>query len=572
MNDLKHRHQQVYKNMLALLLMCFSLSSFAAIPTFEGKLIDLANISSASLYKQDNTGQYQLITQQLDNVSAYENYRKLGHYKLQLPFRLDTLSSEDIWLQIRGGQPFRSIKINNTEIDSTFHPLKRIRLNRSQLVVGVNLLSIEFMISHESEAQVFRDLILSPLSTLHQESIQFSLASLSFACLFIMLFLMSICFYFAFQRHTVLLFSSLFYLLTAATALPSALFWLQELNLFLYGESLTVFNYLIGVTYLLLNLSFTTCKKRLKLTVVLCAVLIAWLLPLPTFFVFGSATFLALLCILQREISPLHIGMLLVIPIITAIDSFNVFDANIAKLDSAVLKSFLYQIDYLAFSLFALYLMVFFISRWQQNVAKHHAIRLQKKNLELQLVNKHIQPHFLMNALMSIQQQVEESPQDSIEMIDLLAEEFVLLHQQIGKELVPLHEELTMCHSLLKFMAKKQQAHYELTIINDVHHIFVPPGILFTCLENGLKHGYCGNSEGKFTVSCNINNDTLTLVVENDGRQQSQSTTSSGLGLKFVKQQLELWQPARWTFYSVPSTTGWKNLITVDRFVNKAPI
>jgi len=550
----------------AILLLTISISLYAAVPTYDGEKLDLANHNIASLFKRGANGHYQLIHGELDNQAAFELYAEPGDYKIELPVLLTSFPNENVWLQIRGAQTYHTVTVNNDVITTKYAPLNRILLPEESLEVGENLIAIHFSVTETEGGDTFRDILLAHFAQIYQESNQYALASLSFAVLFVMLCLMSFSFYIYFQRHPILLFSGLFYLFSAAAAFPLALFWLEELPFFVYGELLTFISYLIGLSYLALNMGFVEHQHDKKRTLVVAATLIALILPFPTFFIFSLCTLLSVLYLTNGKSAQSHFFVMLLIPVVSAIDGFNVLDGVIDEIDSTTAKSFLFQLDYFALSLLSLYLMVFFFSQWRNKWAHHHTLSLQKKNLELQLIDKHIQPHFLMNAMMSIQQQIESNPDDAVEMIDVLSEAFQVLHRQIGKELVSLNEELAMCGQWIEFVSKTQQAQYELKVSANVADVALPPGLVYTFIENGIKHGYRGDANGVFSVTVRLEGDRLVLSVENNGLRDSHSSLGSGLGLRFVKERLEIWQPGKWNLESGPSELGWKNLICIEGF------
>jgi sensor histidine kinase YesM len=427
-------------------------------------------------------------------------------------------------------------------------------------------LTIEFIVSKQTPKFVFRDIILAKQNVLYQQSVQYSVASMTYGVLFTLVGILLTCIYFVFFQHSVVFFSAIFYYFSGASALLVGLFWLDELGLFVYGYYLDLLNFMIGMSFLLLNLSLTDTSLTQKTAVGIAACFIAIFLSYPTFFVFSCVALFTISLMNFRNVSLFVLVLLVATIVATTIDNFNLLDSYIQNFSSAVARSFLYQLDYLALSLFAFYLLVLCSTKWKKKTLLNRQLVIQKKNLEIQLINKHIQPHFLMNALMSIQQQIENSPSNAIEMIDLLSQDFQLLHKQMGKSVIPLQEEIDICKGLCHLMEKTQVAKYKLLLSGNDLLIEIPPGLLFTLIENGIKHGYTGRNNGIFFITCAVKNKTLFICVENDGRSKNETYPCSGLGLHYVKEQLEAWKPNQWSFEAGPSELGWKNIITVSYF------
>jgi sensor histidine kinase YesM len=346
------------------------------------------------------------------------------------------------------------------------------------------------------------------------------------------------------------------------------LFWLDELSFYVYGSAIDVLDFIIGMSFLLLNLSFVDCPRLQKISIIMVAGLISTLSSYPSFFVFSCVAFFVLSFMYFKQISFFLIALVFATLLATSVDTFNLLDAYIKNVSSLVVRSFLYQLDYFALSLFALYLVKLCFGEWRARGLQNNKLLLQQKNFEIQLIQKHIQPHFLMNALMSVQQQIENSPSDAIEMIDLLSRDFQLLHKQMGKTLIPLNDEIAICEGLCGLMGKSQVAHYSLALSGHDLPIEIPPGLLFTLIENGIKHGYSGRKDGQFFITISIKNKVLSIFVENDGLSKKVTNSNGGFGLHYIREQLDFWKPKQWSFEAGPSDLGWKNAIKITHFDN----
>ena len=99
----------------------------------------------------------------------------------------------------------------------------------------------------------------------------------------------------------------------------------------------------------------------------------------------------------------------------------------------------------------------------------------QAKSLQIALLKKNIQPHYLMNTLTSLISWVEESPQAAIKFIEALAVEFDYLREVAEKKKIPIKEEILLCRSHLQVMHFRNEIHYQLNTKNIDEEEAVPP-------------------------------------------------------------------------------------------------
>lgn len=109
--------------------------------------------------------------------------------------------------------------------------------------------------------------------------------------------------------------------------------------------------------------------------------------------------------------------------------------------------------------------------------------------LELDLLKKSIQPHFLMNSLTLLMEWVETQPKLALKFIEELAEEFRLLIRFSSQPLIELEDELSLCRHHLRIMSLRYEREFELELKGNLVDIKIPPAILHTQIENSFSHG-----------------------------------------------------------------------------------
>lgn len=176
------------------------------------------------------------------------------------------------------------------------------------------------------------------------------------------------------------------------------------------------------------------------------------------------------------------------------------------------------------------------LSRVQQ---ERNTALLLSAQLEISLLKKNIQPHFILNTLTSIEQWIVESPNSAIEFIDALAEEFKLLNEISSKQLISINEELKLCQAHLKIMGFRHDLKFTLDTKNIPDELLLPPALLHTLLENCFTHNRYTLSPTTFELSCADQGNAFKLIMKSPiSSNGSNSSLDTGMGLKYIESSL----------------------------------
>jgi len=192
----------------------------------------------------------------------------------------------------------------------------------------------------------------------------------------------------------------------------------------------------------------------------------------------------------------------------------------------------------------------------------YQAAVLRSSRLENELLKKNIQPHFVMNSLMSLQELLVKNAADAGEFIDALADEFRLFSAVSGKKLIDIKEELELCEAHLKVMGWRKNTIFSLDIQGLNGSEKIPPGVLHTLVENGITHGYEKKQQGYFVLSKEILDFGVRYSMFNDS-QYSIQQKSNGMGLQYVESRLQESYLDRWQVASFAVEGGWKVVIDI---------
>lgn len=193
---------------------------------------------------------------------------------------------------------------------------------------------------------------------------------------------------------------------------------------------------------------------------------------------------------------------------------------------------------------------------------------LSSAQLEISLLRKNIQPHFILNTLTSIEEWIEESPKTAILFIDALADEFRVLNNMSDKKLIPLHQEIDLCNSHLEIMSYRKDQKYVLNIIDIDLKQKIPPAIIHTLIENCLTHNRYNSDTTTFKLqqTDNLEGNTIELQlsspISSNGHDKRMGT---GTGLKYIRSRLTESFQNRWHFEEQAIGDFWISKICIPK-------
>lgn len=198
------------------------------------------------------------------------------------------------------------------------------------------------------------------------------------------------------------------------------------------------------------------------------------------------------------------------------------------------------------FILFFIWNLIYFMYHYVTKSRKQQldTLRLESlvKELELQTIKAHINPHFIFNSLNSIRALVDENPQRARKAVTELSNILRSSMQAEKMETVTLEKELGIVKDYLALenMRFEDRLKIEYQIDEDTLDQPVPPMMLQTLVENAIKHGISKQINGGVVkVISDFKNDYHELVVQNTG-QINGKINSEGFGLSSTTNRLNL--------------------------------
>ena len=197
------------------------------------------------------------------------------------------------------------------------------------------------------------------------------------------------------------------------------------------------------------------------------------------------------------------------------------------------------------FILIALWLLLYMVWHYLERNRKDEVdkLSLEKtvKELELNTIKSHINPHFIFNSLNSIRALVDENPQRARTAITELSNILRSSMQVEKMETVPLHKELDIVKDYLALeqMRFEERLKIVMDIDEDTLEQPVPPMMLQTLVENAIKHGISKKIKGGVVkVISRFTNHHFELVVQNTGWLEEEPV-EEGFGLKSTRDRLK---------------------------------
>ncbi len=208
------------------------------------------------------------------------------------------------------------------------------------------------------------------------------------------------------------------------------------------------------------------------------------------------------------------------------------------------LRNILGQSFYYAI-IFFLWSVLYFIYNYFERYNKSLKLEASVREIELNNLKSQLNPHFIFNALNSIRALVDENPDKSKEAINQLSN---ILRNSLATEkkgLTNFDDELKVVKDYLglESIRFEERLKTEFDIDPESNQFRVPPLMVQTLVENGIKHGISKLKEGGIIqVKTRVDNDFLKIFIRNSGQFQVNGTkqNSGGLGLENTRQRLKL--------------------------------
>lgn len=174
---------------------------------------------------------------------------------------------------------------------------------------------------------------------------------------------------------------------------------------------------------------------------------------------------------------------------------------------------------------------------------KQEQIHQQIRELELRAIRSQMNPHFIFNALNSIQNLINRSANKKAG--EYLVNFSRLLRMVLAtseKKLAPLSDEIEQIQLYLKLEQLRFPFSYSLSVDESIEPelIEIPGMLIQPFVENAVKHGIAPRGTGEINIHLSLQNQQLVIDITDDGPGIAADSQHKGFGIRAISHQLEI--------------------------------
>ncbi len=217
---------------------------------------------------------------------------------------------------------------------------------------------------------------------------------------------------------------------------------------------------------------------------------------------------------------------------------------NLSKFKSALSLAEIFQFSIIAFLWELIYFLVHFFENYKKAEIESYIWEAAVKDFELKTLKSQLNPHFMFNALNSIRALIGVDPENAKVAVTKLSNLLRYSLKMERTESVTLHEEIQTVSDYLSLekIRFEERLKYKIDIDPQSYKVEIPPMMIQTLVENGIKHGISKSTEGgNISINSCIQNSHLHIYIQNTGQINKEALmNSSGFGINNTKHRLHL--------------------------------
>lgn len=181
---------------------------------------------------------------------------------------------------------------------------------------------------------------------------------------------------------------------------------------------------------------------------------------------------------------------------------------------------------------------VYFIDRWKESLVKAERLEKEKSQVQFDNLKNQLNPHFLFNALTSLNSLIFENQQLASAFLQQLSKVFRYLLQHKEKNIVSLRTELEFISNYVNLLETRFQGALKINfkVNDDAYEKAIVPVTLQILIENAIKHNIL-DKDKKLLVEVVTIGDYL--IVSNNVQVKKNVETSNKQGLENLKSLYE---------------------------------
>jgi two-component system LytT family sensor kinase len=189
------------------------------------------------------------------------------------------------------------------------------------------------------------------------------------------------------------------------------------------------------------------------------------------------------------------------------------------------------------------FLFIVLLAR-QKKLTRLELSNKTKLQLELKAIHAQLNPHFVFNALSSIQGLINVH---DIKGANIYLADFAKLMRESlkggNKDEIPLKKEIEVLQTYLRLEQLRFGFHFKIVVANDInpYEVNLPSLLLQPLVENSIKHGIAGMREnGSIKLNFNKTADSLAVTIADNGIGFKLHSPTPGYGLKLTRNRIKL--------------------------------
>ncbi len=208
--------------------------------------------------------------------------------------------------------------------------------------------------------------------------------------------------------------------------------------------------------------------------------------------------------------------------------------AATSKILSLVLIFIIWSVIYFGFH---------FFDNYKRTEIQNLRLEANTKEVELNKLKSQLNPHFMFNSMNSIRALVDEDPKKAkvaITQLSNILRNTLMMHKN---KFISLEEELALVKDYLELehIRFEERLCFNFDIDSNTLSLNIPPMMIQTLVENGIKHGISKYPEGGSISIITLKTETgFEIEIINTGQLIPNSKSDSGFGVENTTNRLEL--------------------------------
>lgn len=217
---------------------------------------------------------------------------------------------------------------------------------------------------------------------------------------------------------------------------------------------------------------------------------------------------------------------------------------------------------FFAFAAVILVLLVAMTIDLRRERRDHEGTLLRAARLEIAMLQKSIQPHFVMNTLTAAMEWIEQSPEEGVRFLDAFADQLRIFAEVSAAVSIPMAREIALCRAHLTVMSGRTATRFVLRTDGVDEAASIPPAVFHTLIENAITHNAYAQGEVVFALREERQDRTRRYVLDAPVTRVT-TVNGDGTGLRYVKARLEESYPGRWRYAAFADEQTWTTTIEV---------